>query len=50
MRDLAHAVNATKHMIDGTRVALERKKNERMEQGRFFTNLIAVLSYLIIVS
>ncbi|CAK8673389.1 unnamed protein product [Clavelina lepadiformis] len=35
VRDLAHAVNATKHMIDGTRVALERKKNERMEQGEF---------------
>ena len=34
MRDLAHAVNATKHMIDGARVALERKKNERLEQGK----------------
>nr|CAB3259115.1 kinesin-like protein KIF9 [Phallusia mammillata] len=35
VRDMAHAVNATKHMIDGCRVALERKKNERMEQGEF---------------
>uniref|UniRef100_H2ZA26 Kinesin-like protein n=1 Tax=Ciona savignyi TaxID=51511 RepID=H2ZA26_CIOSA len=33
VHNLAHAVNATKHMIDGTRLALERKQNERYEQG-----------------
>ncbi|XP_018668035.2 kinesin-like protein KIF9 [Ciona intestinalis] len=35
VHNLAHAVNATKHMIDGTRMALERKQNERYEQGEF---------------
>jgi len=35
VRDLSHAVNATKHMIDGARTALERKRNERLEQGGF---------------
>uniref|UniRef100_H2ZA27 Kinesin motor domain-containing protein n=1 Tax=Ciona savignyi TaxID=51511 RepID=H2ZA27_CIOSA len=35
VHNLAHAVNATKHMIDGTRLALERKQNERYEQGEF---------------
>ena len=33
VRDLAHAVNASKHMIDGARIALERKRQERLEQG-----------------
>ncbi|XP_039269912.2 kinesin-like protein KIF9 [Styela clava] len=35
VKDIAHAVNATKQMIDGTRISLEEKRRERIEQGEF---------------
>lgn len=35
VKDIAHAVNATKQMIDGTRTSLEEKRKERIEQGEF---------------
>ena len=33
VRDLAHAVNTSKHMIDGAKIALDRKRQDRFEQG-----------------
>jgi len=35
VRDLAHAVNTSKHMIDGAKIALDRKRQDRFEQGEF---------------
>jgi len=35
VRDLGHAVNATKRMIDDTRLSLDAKQKDRMEQGEF---------------
>ena len=36
VRDLAHAVNTSKHMIDGAKIALDRKRQDRFEQGFYF--------------
>lgn len=35
VKDLSHALNATKHMIDGAKRSLEAKRQERIEQGEF---------------
>ena len=42
VRDLGHAVNATKRMIDDTRLSLDAKQKDRMEQGKVIFELMRV--------